>query len=257
MQRRDFLKTILAAGVFPLLPGALSAKGYAANGKVRLAAIGCGAQAWFDLQKLSGNRDLCEVVALCDTDIGAKHTRAALRRFPQAPRFQDFRRMFDAMADRIDAVLVGTPDHSHFAAAMHAMRLGKHVYVEKPLAHSFLECELLRKAEKKYGVVCQLGNQGHSGDNYSQYKEYAEKGVIKDVTKIVAHMNMERRKPCQKRSTGTPGSPPRRTTTTPRTSYTANGGAGSTTAWAAWATGARTSWTPSTASRSAATCRPR
>ncbi len=193
VQRRDFLKTMLAAGAFPLLPGCFSTRSYAANGKVRLAAIGCGAQAWFDLQKLSGNRDICEVVALCDTDIGAKHTLAALKRFPKLPRFHDFRKMFDAMADRIDAVLVGIPDHSHFCAAMHAMRLGKHVYVEKPLAHSFLECELLRKAEEKYGVVCQLGNQGHSGDNYSQYKEYAEKGVIKDVTRIVAHMNMERR----------------------------------------------------------------
>ena len=193
VQRRDFLKTMLAAGAFPLLPGCFSTRSYAVNGKVRLAAIGCGAQAWFDLRMLAGNNDVCEVVALCDTDIGAKHTLAALKRFPKLPRFQDFRKMFDAMADKIDAVLVGIPDHSHFCAAMHAMRLGKHVYVEKPLAHSFLECELLRKAEEKYGVVCQLGNQGHSGDNYSQYREYAEKGVIKDVTRIVAHMNMERR----------------------------------------------------------------
>ena len=193
LARRDFIKAVLAAGAFPLLPRGLAAKAYAANGKVSLAAIGCGAQAWFDLQKFAGNADICEVVALCDTDIGAKHTMGALKRFPNLPRYQDFRKMFDEMADKIDAVLVGIPDHSHFPAAMHAMRLGKHVYVEKPLAHSFLECELLRKAEKKYGVVCQLGNQGHSGDNYNQYKEFVEKGVIKDVTKIVSHMNMQRR----------------------------------------------------------------
>ena len=193
MNRRGFLKSALAAGAFPLLPGCFSAKSYAVNGKVRLAAIGCGAQAWFDLQKFAGNADICEVVALCDTDIGAKHTMGALKRFPKLPRYQDFRKMFDEMADKIDAVLVGIPDHSHFCAAMHAMSLGKHVYVEKPLAHSFLECELLKKAEKKFGVVCQLGNQGHSGDNYNQYKEYVEKGVIKDVTKIVSHMNMQRR----------------------------------------------------------------
>ena len=101
--------------------------------------------------------------------------------------------MFDKMADKIDAVLIGIPDHSHFCAAMHAMRLGKAVYVEKPLAHSFRECELLMSAEEKYGVVTQMGNQGHSGANYYQYRDYVQDGVIKDVKKVVAHMNMQRR----------------------------------------------------------------
>ena len=155
--------------------------------------IGCGAQAWFDLKKLSGNKDICEVVALCDTDIGAPHTEEALKRFPDLPRFQDFRKMFDKMEREIDAVLIGIPDHSHFCAAMHAMRLGKAVYVEKPLAHSFLECELLMAAEEKYGVVCQMGNQGHSGNNFYQYRDYVQNGVIKNVKKVVAHMNMQRR----------------------------------------------------------------
>ena len=197
MDRRGFIKAMLAAGAAPVfMPGCCScssARTYVANGKVRLAAIGCGAQAWFDLKKLSGNKDICEVVALCDTDIGAKHTLEALKRFPNLPRFQDFRKMFDKMADKIDAVLIGIPDHSHFCAAMHAMRLGKAVYVEKPLAHSFLECELLMAAEKHYSVVTQMGNQGHSGDNYYQYRDYVNNGVIKDVKKVVSHMNMQRR----------------------------------------------------------------
>ena len=193
MDRRGFLKAALAAGAFPAIGGCFSPRGCPANGKVRLAAIGCGAQAWFDLKKLAANADICEVVALCDTDIGAPHTAEALKRYPDLPRFHDFRRMFDAMADGIDAVLVGTPDHSHFCAAMHAMRLGKAVYVEKPLAHSFRECELLVKAAAKYGVVTQMGNQGHSGDNYYQYRDYVRNGVIKDVTRVVAHMNMQRR----------------------------------------------------------------
>ena len=193
MNRRGFLSAMLAAGAYPLLPGCFSSKAYVANGKVRLAAIGCGAQAWFDLKKLAGNKDICEVVALCDTDIGAPHTEEALKRFPDLPRFQDFRKMFDRMADQIDAVLIGIPDHSHFCAAMHAMRLGKAVYVEKPLAHSFRECELLMAAEEKYGVVTQMGNQGHSGANYYQYRDYVQNGVIKDVKKVVAHMNMQRR----------------------------------------------------------------
>jgi predicted dehydrogenase len=73
------------------------------------------------------------------------------------------------------------------------MRLGKAVYVEKPLAHSFRECELLMAAERKYGVVTQMGNQGHSGNNFYQYRDYVANGVIKDVKKVVAHMNMQRR----------------------------------------------------------------
>ena len=196
MNRRSFISTILAAGAYPLMPGCFSPKAYAVNGKVRLAAIGCGAQAWFDLKALSKNTDVCEVVALCDTDIGAPHTLDALKTFPTLPRFQDFRKMFDKMADEIDAVLIGIPDHSHFCAAIHAMRLGKAVYVEKPLAHSFRECELLMAAERKYGVVTQMGNQGHSGDNFYQYRDYVANGVIKDVKKVVAHMNMQREWRC-------------------------------------------------------------
>lgn len=194
MDRRSFLKAALAAGAFPFIPACnFSSKKYVLNSKVRLAAIGCGAQAWYDLKKFAAHSDICEIVALCDTDIGAKHTLEALKKYPDLPRFQDFRKMFDEMADKIDAVLVGIPDHSHFCAAMHAMKLGKAVFVEKPLAHSFRECRLLMEAEKKYGVVTQMGNQGHSGDNFYQYRDYYNKGIIKDVVKVVSHMNMQRR----------------------------------------------------------------
>ena len=193
MNRRGFLQSMLAAGAFPLMPGCFSAGSYGANGKVRLAAIGIGCQAWYDIKQLTSNEDICELVALCDTDLGAKHTLECLKKYPTLPRFRDFRSMFDKMADQIDAVLVGIPDHAHFAACMHAMRLGKAVYVEKPLANTFRECELLMAAEKEYGVVCQMGNQGHSGANYWQFKDYWEKGIIKDVTKVVSHMNNERR----------------------------------------------------------------
>jgi len=130
MNRRSFLGGLAVLGAVPLFPGCFSSKGYAANGKVRLAAIGCGAQAWYDLQQFAKNSDICEVVALCDTDIGAKHTLGALKKYPNLPRFQDFRKMFDAMEDDIDAVLVGIPDHSHFCACIEAMRRGKAVYVE-------------------------------------------------------------------------------------------------------------------------------
>ena len=97
------------------------------------------------------------------------------------------------MEGKIDAVSVGTPDFSHFPITILAMSLGKHVYVEKPLTRTFQESELLIKAAKKYGVATQMGNQGHCQDNYYQFKSWVENGVIKDVTKITAHMNGKRR----------------------------------------------------------------
>jgi len=191
--RRVFLKSVLAAGAAPLLPGCFSPKGYVANGKVRLAAIGVGQQAWYDMKQFRDCSDICEFVALCDTDMGSEPTLEALKAYPDLPRYRDFRKMFDEMADRIDAVLIAIPDFSHFPAAMHAMRLGKAVYVEKPLAHTYQECQLLMEAAEKYGVVTQMGNQGHSSNKYFQHKEYFEKGVISGVQHVNVHMNMSRR----------------------------------------------------------------
>lgn len=134
-----------------------------------------------------------EFVALCDTDIGAPHTLANLERYPDIPRFQDFREMFDKMENSFDAVSIGTPDFSHFPITMLAMSKGKHVYVEKPLARTFNEVELMMDAAKRYGVVTQMGNQGHSEANYFQFKTWVEAGIIKNVTDITTHMNGARR----------------------------------------------------------------
>ena len=193
MNRRQFLKTAAAAGAFPLLPGCFSHKGYVANGKVRMAFVGIGHQGWYDICQFSQFPRLFECVALCDTDMGAPHTLDCLKKYPGVPKFQDFRKMFDAMADKIDAVMVAVPDHSHFPIAMHAMKLGKAVYVEKPLAHTFQECELMMQAAEKYGVVTQMGNQGHSTVKYHQFKEYVETGLVRGVEKVVVHMNSARR----------------------------------------------------------------
>ncbi len=193
MNRRQFLKSAAAAGAFPLLPGCFSAKGYAANSKVRMAFVGIGQQGWYDIQQFGKFPRLFECVALCDTDMGAPHTLDCLKKYPGVPRFQDFRKMFDKMAGEIDAVLVAVPDHSHFPIAMHAMKLGKAVYVEKPLAHTFEECELMMKAAEKHGVVTQMGNQGHSTVKYHQFRENVETGLVRDVEKVVVHMNSARR----------------------------------------------------------------
>lgn len=196
--RRDFLKRSAALGAFSFLPASLvmgtrtRAATVSPNDKVRLAVIGIGNQGGGDL-KIMAQSGLCDVVALCDVDLKGGHVQKTLEAHPKAAQFTDFREMFDKMANGIDACLIATPDHAHFAIAMLAMSLGKHVYVEKPLAHTFGQCERLIAMAEKSKVVTQMGNQGHSGANYFQFKAWTEAGVIKDVTRVDAHMNKPRR----------------------------------------------------------------
>lgn len=202
-------RTTLAAGGIAASWSLIPRKVLGANKKVNLAAIGIGQQGGNILRTFAQDPNV-NIVALCDVDIESsgpviswkdgegwmseKSTPAAnAARFPNVPKFRDFRVMFDKMGNQIDAVCIGVPDHSHFPIAMASMMLGKHVYVEKPLARTFQECELLMKAEKKYGVVTQMGNQGHSGDNYFQFKAWKDAGIIKDVTHVDASMNGARR----------------------------------------------------------------
>ncbi|MEI7809105.1 MAG: Gfo/Idh/MocA family oxidoreductase, partial [Verrucomicrobiota bacterium] len=148
MQRRAFLKGVLATGAASLFgPHLLMAAG--ANNKVNLACIGIGNRGAEDIAMFH-KTGMVNFVALCDTDMGATHTQKTLKLIPDAPRFQDFRKMFDKMGKDIDAVCIGTPDFSHFPIAMLAMSLGKHVYCEKTMGHSFQQLGLMMAAEKKY-----------------------------------------------------------------------------------------------------------
>ncbi|MEO0796710.1 MAG: Gfo/Idh/MocA family oxidoreductase [Verrucomicrobiota bacterium] len=217
LSRRNFLKSSAAIGAFTVLPsyialGNKSSSGNAPSERVRLAVIGIGHQGNGDRKALMSSK-LCDVVALCDIDMLGAHTHEArythgLTNKPpkmkdgkaapaqtaiKARGYQDFRKMFDEMGDDIDAVLIATPDHSHFAAAMLAMSLGKHVYVEKPLAHTFGQTQRLMDIAERTGVATQMGNQGHSGANYFQFKAWREAGIIKNVHRITAHMNNWRR----------------------------------------------------------------
>ena len=188
--RRSFLKGALATGALSMMSPRLLLG--STGGKVKLACVGIGNRGARLIESLHAT-GLAEIVALCDTDMGAAHALKTLENFPNVPRFEDFRRMFDKMGRDIDAVSVATPDFSHFPISMLAMSLGKHVYVEKPMAHSFRQLELMMAAEKNYKVACQMGNQGHSQANYFQFKAWTEAGIIKNVTKITAFMNNPRR----------------------------------------------------------------
>ncbi|MFT4641648.1 MAG: putative dehydrogenase [Verrucomicrobiales bacterium] len=188
LSRRSFTKLAAASAVYSLIPGRVMG----ANEKVNVAFIGCGGMGAGDAKSVSAT-GMVNPVALCDIAFGSKHTAETEKRFPGVPKYKDFREMFDKHGKEIDACTIGVPDHSHFPISMRAMSEGIHCYVEKPLAHTFQEIELMMAAEKKYKVSCQMGNQGHSGPNYHQFKAWKEAGVIKDVTKITAHMNGGRR----------------------------------------------------------------
>ena len=199
MNRRAFIQLSLAAGSalawpdLPVLAHSLGQARFAPRDRpLNLAVLGIGNRGT-DLIKTFAATDMVKFNAFCDVDLHGAHTQEARDLYPGVARFTDFRAMFDAAGKDIDAAVIATPDHSHFPIATHAMRLGKHVYVEKPLAQTFREVDLLMDTAARAGVVTQMGNQGHSGNNYFQFKAWSEAGVIKDVTRIVAFMNSPRR----------------------------------------------------------------
>ena len=199
MKRRRFIKksgaAIAGAASISIVPSHVLGKALghvAPSDKVNLAGIGVGHRGGSILRSLHDS-GIANVVAICDVDMQGTHVARSKEMFPKAPQYTDFRKMFDEMDSEIEAVSVGTPDFSHFPITMLAMSQGKHVYVEKPLARTFNEIELMMAGAKKHGVVTQMGNQGHSGENYFQFKAWKEAGIINDVTAMTAHMNNKRR----------------------------------------------------------------
>ncbi len=128
--------------------------------------------------------DSQNIVALCDVDW--KLAEKAFGEYPEAKRYKDYRVMLEEMGDEIDAVMIATPDHTHACIAMEAMRRGKHVYVQKPMARTVYEARIMTEAARKHGVVTQMGNQGHSGEGIRLICEWIEDGAIGDVREVHA-----------------------------------------------------------------------
>lgn len=181
--RRAFLQTSAAAFGFQFVPAHVvraQSGSRAPSEKIRIAVIGCGGRGAVDLQGVSGE----EIVALCDVD--DRRAAKSFEAHPKAKRFKDFRKMFDAMSNEIDAVVVATPDHTHAAACLPALQLGKHVYCEKPLAHTVKEVRRMRKAALESKVITQVGNQGHSSHTIRLFVEMVQAGAIGNITEIHA-----------------------------------------------------------------------
>jgi predicted dehydrogenase len=178
LSRRSFVKSATAASTGLLfIPNFLK---NAPTNRLNVAVIGVGGRGKANWSKVPKEN----IVALCDVD--DNRASSGFKMFPKAKKFKDFRVMFDQMAKEIDAVIITTPDHTHFAATMIAMELGMHVYVEKPLAHNIWQLRTLKKAAKYYNVVSQMGNQGHTTNGIRLIKEWYDQGILGEVTEVHA-----------------------------------------------------------------------
>lgn len=187
--RRSFVKTAAAFSAGAMILPTL--KSCSPNSKLNLAFIGVGGRGGRNIKgcdiKDENGVSLNNIVALCD--VSEERAADGFNAYPNAKKFSDFREMFDKMGKDIDAVVVSTPDHTHFAATMAAMQLGKHVYVEKPLAHNIWQLRTLKKAANHYDVITQMGNQGHTTEGIRFVKEWYEAGVLGDVREVYAWFN--------------------------------------------------------------------
>ena len=179
--RRNFIKSAsLAAAAFTIVPRhVLGGPGFLApSDKLNVAGIGVGGKGESDIKAFyeSGKAN---IAYLCDVD--DRRAAKSVQRFPKAKYYKDFREMLDKEHKHIDAVSISSPDHNHAIQALAAMQMGKHVYVQKPLAHDVWEARALTHAAKKYKVVTQMGNQGASNNGPREIREWYEAGLIGDV----------------------------------------------------------------------------
>ena len=177
LSRRSFVQTSAAVGAALVLPRSV----FGANERLNVAAVGTGGRAREDLEGVSKEN----VVAICDVDERTmKKSATDVPGAAKAKQYVDFRKMLTEMEKEIDAVVIGTPDHTHAPVALMAMRMGKHVYCEKPLAHNVREVRLMRDVAKEKKLATQMGTQIHAGDNYRRVVELIQAGAIGPVRRV-------------------------------------------------------------------------
>lgn len=188
LSRRNFLKrsTLLGAGAFLLPRFSIAQAGAGANSKLNLALIGSGGG--IVKGSIIGAKGE-NLVAVCDVDEKNLTVHAELNpQIETAAKFRDFRVMLDKMGKEIDAVVITTPDHTHFAATIDAMQRGRHVLTQKPLTHNIWQARTLRKAKQKYKVVTNMGNQGHSMKGIREMREWIDAGVLGTVSEVDSYV---------------------------------------------------------------------
>jgi len=183
ISRRTFIGATASTALgFWVVPGKVLGRNSPSN-KLNIGMIGASGRGSANLKGLESEN----IVAMCDVDL--ERAGNNMKKYPGARTFRDFRVMLDKMEKDIDAVVVSTPDHTHCIAAMAAMQRGKHVYCEKPLAHSIYEVRKMIEAARKYKVQTQMGNQGHSSEHIRLVCEWIADGAIGDVREVHAWSN--------------------------------------------------------------------
>ncbi len=177
-------RTLLGGGVaaaFTVVPRhVLGGPGRTApSEKLNIAGVGIGGQGRWDLQQVNGEN----IVALCDVDWG--YAAGTFKEYPKAKQYRDYRVMFEKQKD-IDAVVIGTPDHTHAVVSMMAIKLGKHVYCEKPLTRTVYEARALAQAAREAKVATQMGNQGMAFEGNRLINEWLWDGAIGQVREVHA-----------------------------------------------------------------------
>ena len=182
MERRKFIKnTALTTIGISIIPRHVMSKGFIPpSDKLNIAVIGGGGKGYSDAIN-SWNNGASNITAICDVDW--HRASKALNKFPKAKKYKDFRKLFDEVKD-FDAVTVSTPDHTHAVISMAAIKMGKHVYVQKPLTHSIYEARMLTEAARAHKVVTQMGNQGASGEGVAQMEKWFDEGKIGNIHKV-------------------------------------------------------------------------
>ncbi len=186
MSRRSFIRnTATAAAGITIVPSSVIAGlGHTPpSDKLNVAGVGIGGRGGGVVKSIKDQN----IVALCDVDWS--YSKNMFESYPDAMKYYDWRVMFDEMGDQIDAVVVGTPDHSHAIVSINAMKMGKNVYCEKPLTHSVWESRQMTKIANEYKVATQMGNQGNSGEGIRQICEWIWNGDIGDVVEAHAWTN--------------------------------------------------------------------
>ena len=178
IKRRDFLKFVGTTGLAVAFPAPAFAQEQNVNSKLNIACIGIAHRGGANVSGVSGEN----IVALCDID--ENYLNEGKTRFPQAKLFRDYRKMYDEIEKKIDAVVVSTPDHTHAAPSLIGMRLGKHCYCEKPLAHNVKEVRDMMAVAREKRLATQMGTQIHAGDNYRRVVELVRAGAIGTIKEV-------------------------------------------------------------------------
>jgi len=174
--RRRFLAGVASSSTGLIILGSgRSARGYQANEKLNIAVIGAGGRGGSNLRSVASE----SIVALCDVD--ERRAGGSFKRYPDAKKYADYRKLLDEMDDQIDAVVVSTPNHIHAPASVTAMRMGKHAYCEKPLSHSVYESRVAAQVAAEKKVATQMGTQIHATENFRRIVELIRAGAIGEV----------------------------------------------------------------------------